>query len=92
MDPTPEQWQGILDVVQQKRLLPFFDSAYQARCLAAAVPVLAGSAYVLHDLTLAAGLRQRRSGEGRHPSQALCRRWPGDASGAELCKEYGCVL
>ena len=29
MDPTPEQWRGILRVVQQKRLLAFFDSAYQ---------------------------------------------------------------
>lgn len=29
VDPTPEQWQGILKVVQQRRLLPFFDSAYQ---------------------------------------------------------------
>ena len=29
VDPTPEQWQGILKVVQQRRLLPFIDSAYQ---------------------------------------------------------------
>ena len=29
VDPTPEQWRGILQTVQQKRLLPFFDSAYQ---------------------------------------------------------------
>ncbi|KAL4434280.1 hypothetical protein ABPG75_000721 [Micractinium tetrahymenae] len=29
VDPTPEQWQGVLEVVQQRRLLPFFDSAYQ---------------------------------------------------------------
>ena len=29
VDPTPEQWRGILKAVQQKRLLPFFDSAYQ---------------------------------------------------------------
>ena len=29
VDPTPDQWQGILRVVQQRRLLPFFDSAYQ---------------------------------------------------------------
>ncbi|DBA88905.1 hypothetical protein WJX79_000402 [Trebouxia sp. C0005] len=29
VDPTPEQWQGILKVVQERRLLPFFDSAYQ---------------------------------------------------------------
>ena len=29
VDPTPDQWQGILKVVQQRRLLPFFDSAYQ---------------------------------------------------------------
>jgi aspartate/tyrosine/aromatic aminotransferase len=31
VDPTPEQWQGILKVVQERRLLPFFDSAYQVR-------------------------------------------------------------
>ena len=29
VDPTPDQWQGILKVVQQRRLLPFIDSAYQ---------------------------------------------------------------
>lgn len=29
VDPTPDQWQGILRVVQKRRLLPFFDSAYQ---------------------------------------------------------------
>lgn len=29
VDPTPEQWGGILEVVRGRRLLPFFDSAYQ---------------------------------------------------------------
>jgi len=29
VDPSLEQWRGILEVVQQRRLLPFFDSAYQ---------------------------------------------------------------
>ncbi|PSC72490.1 aspartate cytoplasmic [Micractinium conductrix] len=29
VDPTPEQWRGILQAVQSRRLLPFFDSAYQ---------------------------------------------------------------
>lgn len=29
VDPTPEQWRGILAAVQERRLLPFFDSAYQ---------------------------------------------------------------
>eukprot|EP00877_Chromochloris_zofingiensis_P004348 jgi/Chrzof1/13914/Cz08g17080.t1 len=29
VDPTLEQWQGIMQVIQQKKLLPFFDSAYQ---------------------------------------------------------------
>ncbi|GBF94795.1 aspartate aminotransferase [Raphidocelis subcapitata] len=29
VDPSPEQWRGILRVVQERRLLPFFDSAYQ---------------------------------------------------------------
>ncbi len=31
VDPSPQQWRDILRTVQQKRLLPFFDSAYQAR-------------------------------------------------------------
>lgn len=29
VDPTPEQWQEILKVVQEKKLIPLFDSAYQ---------------------------------------------------------------
>lgn len=29
VDPTLEQWRGILRTVQQRSLLPFFDSAYQ---------------------------------------------------------------
>jgi len=29
VDPTPEQWRGILGVCAQRKLLPFFDSAYQ---------------------------------------------------------------
>ncbi|KAI8463047.1 MAG: aspartate aminotransferase [Monoraphidium minutum] len=29
VDPTPEQWRGILGVVIERGLLPFFDSAYQ---------------------------------------------------------------
>lgn len=29
MDPTPEEWQGILQVVQRRKLFCFFDSAYQ---------------------------------------------------------------
>ncbi|KAM0730669.1 Aspartate aminotransferase, cytoplasmic [Formica fusca] len=28
-DPTPEQWAKIADVIQEKRLFPLFDSAYQ---------------------------------------------------------------
>ncbi len=32
VDPTLEQWRGILAAVQKRNLLPFFDSAYQARC------------------------------------------------------------
>jgi hypothetical protein len=31
VDPTPQQWQGILRAVRDRRLLPFFDSAYQVR-------------------------------------------------------------
>ena len=31
VDPTLEQWRGILAAVQKRNLLPFFDSAYQAR-------------------------------------------------------------
>lgn len=33
VDPTLEQWQGIMQVIQQKKLLPFFDSAYQVTVL-----------------------------------------------------------
>ena len=29
VDPTPEQWQRIADVVKRRQLYPFFDSAYQ---------------------------------------------------------------
>ena len=29
VDPSEEQWKGIMDVVQRKGLLPFFDAAYQ---------------------------------------------------------------
>ena len=29
VDPSPQQWEGIRSVVQQRQLLPFFDSAYQ---------------------------------------------------------------
>lgn len=28
-DPTPEQWAKIADVIEEKRLFPLFDSAYQ---------------------------------------------------------------
>lgn len=28
-DPTPEQWEKIADVIEEKGLFPFFDSAYQ---------------------------------------------------------------
>ena len=29
MDPTPEQWKEISDIIQEKSLFPFFDMAYQ---------------------------------------------------------------
>ena len=47
VDPTLEQWRGILKTVQQKHLLPFFDSAYQVwspavlRCFCESVVFLA---------------------------------------------------
>lgn len=28
-DPTPEQWNKIADVIEEKKLFTFFDSAYQ---------------------------------------------------------------
>ena len=31
VDPSPDQWHGILKVVKEKGFLPFFDSAYQVR-------------------------------------------------------------
>ena len=33
VDPTPEQWAGILEAAQSRKLLPFFDSAYQVLSL-----------------------------------------------------------
>lgn len=29
VDPTSEQWKAILEVIQERRLIPLFDSAYQ---------------------------------------------------------------
>lgn len=29
IDPTPDQWEKIADVIQQKNHIPFFDVAYQ---------------------------------------------------------------
>lgn len=29
IDPTPEQWEVIADVIQEKNHIPFFDVAYQ---------------------------------------------------------------
>ena len=29
VDPSPDQWRGILKVAKEKGFLPFFDSAYQ---------------------------------------------------------------
>lgn len=29
IDPTPEQWEKIADVIQEKKHMPFFDVAYQ---------------------------------------------------------------
>ena len=29
VDPTPDQWEGIRQVIRAKNMLPFFDSAYQ---------------------------------------------------------------
>ena len=29
IDPTPEQWKQIADVIETKKLFPFFDCAYQ---------------------------------------------------------------
>lgn len=29
MDPTPQQWQQILETLERRRLVPFFDAAYQ---------------------------------------------------------------
>jgi len=33
IDPTPEQWEKIADVIQQKNHFPFFDVAYQVHNL-----------------------------------------------------------
>lgn len=39
VDPSQQQWQQILAVVLAKKLLPFFDFAYQVRAAAAAATV-----------------------------------------------------
>lgn len=31
VDPTPEQWEKIRQLIRSKRLMPFFDSAYQVQ-------------------------------------------------------------
>ncbi|KAL6985206.1 aspartate transaminase, partial [Sarracenia purpurea var. burkii] len=31
IDPTPEQWEKIADIIQEKNQIPFFDVAYQGR-------------------------------------------------------------
>ena len=33
VDPTPEQWKGIADVIAEKKLFSFFDMAYQVRSM-----------------------------------------------------------
>jgi hypothetical protein len=42
VDPTPEQWAGILEAAQSRKLLPFFDSAYQVLPLPAYACLLTG--------------------------------------------------
>jgi aspartate/tyrosine/aromatic aminotransferase len=34
IDPTPEQWEKIADVIQEKKHMPFFDVAYQVNIFA----------------------------------------------------------
>ncbi len=31
VDPSPQQWEQILEVTRDRRLMPFFDMAYQVR-------------------------------------------------------------
>ena len=31
IDPTKDQWKQIADVVEEKKLIPFFDCAYQGK-------------------------------------------------------------
>ena len=42
VDPTPEQWAGILEAAQSRKLLPFFDSAYQVLPVPASACLLTG--------------------------------------------------
>lgn len=37
-DPTHEQWGAIADIVEERRLVPWFDIAYQARAPPASSP------------------------------------------------------
>ena len=84
VDPTPEQWGGILEVVRRRRLLPFFDSAYQgfaSGCLdrdAAPVRLFADAGLEM----LLAQVRRGSGGRGspREGVAAL-------AAGVEACAE-----
>lgn len=42
VDPTPEQWAGILEAAQSRKLLLFFDSAYQVLPVPASACLLTG--------------------------------------------------
>ena len=48
VDPTPHQWEGIADVIQQKKHLPFFDVAYQVgrEIYIASLPAVVGESLV----------------------------------------------
>ncbi len=44
IDPTPEQWEKIADVIQEKNHIPFFDVAYQVDCMIGFYPAKMGIA------------------------------------------------
>jgi len=55
VDPTLDEWRRVLDVVQRRHLLPFFDMAYQVCLRTPDTDALAISRQIQHVKDVAAG-------------------------------------